>query len=223
MQKLIQTLVITVGLLEVHTLAANATTQEFDKKGVQFTTYDNDAAVTVKVMDRDTGQLIKECLLPCHIETGDVFKLNNIFTAPGRLPAALPLTLERDQFFLMQIDVGLPTKEEISGPDAKVKQLFRWAPFMPVKADRSGHCHVKFDVDSSGTPINIKATKCTERTFKKRSLESTKQWRYYPKIIDGQAVGQSDIGAKVNFRLTDADDGEVIPEYPCNHESHAKD
>jgi len=191
-------------------------------RGVYFHTYDKNIPITVKVTDRDTGEEIKTCELPCHIETGKNFKRNNTFSSPGRLSAGLPLTLEKDQLYLMEIDVRLPTKQDISGEDADVHLLYRWAPFMPAKAKRSGHCHVTYDVNAGGAPINIKAKTCTERTFKKASIESVELWRYYPMIIDGKPKGKKGITGKVVFHLM-VQDGDKLKSYPCTHESHDED
>ena len=89
--------------------------------------------------------------------------------------------------------------------------LVRIPPQMPPRAEKSGHCKVRFNVSPEGQPFDVQATYCTERMFESPSVRSVQKWKYNPKIQDGRPVGRTGVESKITFRLTD-ERGQLIPE-----------
>ena len=100
-------------------------------------------------------------------------------------------------------------KIQVSDRDAQ--PLVRIPPIMPPRAERSGHCRVRFDVSPEGAPFNVIATYCTQKLFERASIKSVQKWKYNPKIVDGRTVSRSGVESKITFRLQD-ERGRLIPE-----------
>jgi protein TonB len=100
---------------------------------------------------------------------------------------------------------------KIAVSDRDAQPLVRIPPIMPTRADKSGHCKVRFDVSPEGQPFNVVATYCTQRLFERASIKSVQKWKYNPKIVDGRSVARSGVESKITFRLTD-ERGKIIPE-----------
>ena len=100
-------------------------------------------------------------------------------------------------------------KIQVSDRDAQ--PLVRIPPIMPPRAERSGHCKVRFDVSPEGAPFNVVATYCSQKLFERSSIKSVQKWKYNPKIVDGRSVSRSGVESKITFRLTD-ERGKIIPE-----------
>ena len=100
-------------------------------------------------------------------------------------------------------------KIQVSDRDAQ--PLVRIPPIMPPRAEKSGHCLVKFDVSPDGAPFNVTTPYCTQSLFKRASIKSVERWKYNPKIVDGRSVSRSGVESKITFRLSD-ERGRLIPE-----------
>ena len=100
-------------------------------------------------------------------------------------------------------------KIQVSDRDAQ--PLVRIPPIMPPRAEKSGHCKVRFDVSPEGAPFNVVSTFCTQRLFERASIKSVQKWKYNPKIVDGRPTSRSGVETKITFRLAD-ERGNVIPE-----------
>ncbi len=87
----------------------------------------------------------------------------------------------------------------------------RVPPIMPLRAQRSGHCAVSFDVSVEGAPFNIQTPYCSDSIFKRATVKSVARWKYKAKIQNGQPVMRRNVRNKVIFRLLD-DRGNIIPE-----------
>ena len=100
---------------------------------------------------------------------------------------------------------------KIAVSDRDAQPLVRIPPIMPPRAEKSGHCRVKFDVSPEGAPFNVMTTFCTQRLFERATIKSVQRWKYNPKIVDGRAVARNGVENKVTYRLTD-ERGRIIPE-----------
>ena len=121
-----------------------------------------------------------------------------IATLPGDADVFEPKTLVIDAIPLIQSDTD-------------AQPLVRIPPQMPPRAEKSGHCKVRFNVSPEGQPFDVQATYCTESLFKSASVRSVQKWKYNPKIQDGRPVGRTGVESKISFRLTD-ERGNIIPE-----------
>ena len=100
---------------------------------------------------------------------------------------------------------------KIAVSDRDAQPLVRIPPIMPPRAEKSGHCRVKFDVSPEGAPFNVMTTFCTQRLFERATVKSVQKWKYNPKVVDGRAVARNGVENKVTYRLTD-ERGQIIPE-----------
>lgn len=100
---------------------------------------------------------------------------------------------------------------QITVSDRDAQPLVRIPPIMPPRAEKSGHCRVKFSVSPEGQPFDVVATYCTERLFERPTIRSVQKWKYNPKIQDGRPVGRVGVESKITFRLAD-ERGNIIPE-----------
>jgi len=100
---------------------------------------------------------------------------------------------------------------KIAVSDRDAQPLVRIPPIMPPRAEKSGHCKVKFDVSPQGQPFNVVATYCSSSVFKRASTKSVEKWKYNPKIVDGRSVSRAGVQSQITFQLTD-ERGNLIPE-----------
>ncbi len=100
---------------------------------------------------------------------------------------------------------------KIAVSDRDAQPLVRIPPIMPPRAEKSGHCRVRFDVSPEGQPFNVTATYCTQKLFERAATKSVQKWKYNPKIVDGRSVSRTGVESKITFRLTD-ERGKIIPE-----------
>jgi len=121
-----------------------------------------------------------------------------IASLEGAIPDFEPPKIDRQNF-----------KIQVSDRDAQ--PLVRIPPIMPPRAEKSGHCKVRFDVSPEGAPFNVTTTYCTQSLFKRASVKSVQKWKYNPKIVDGRSVARSGVESKITFRLTD-ERGRILPE-----------
>lgn len=99
----------------------------------------------------------------------------------------------------------------IAVSDRDAQPLVRIPPIMPPRAEKSGHCKVRFDVSPQGAPFNVVATYCSGSVFKRSSIKSVQKWKYNPKMLDGRAVSRKGVESQITFRLTD-ERGNILPE-----------
>lgn len=125
----------------------------------------------------------------------------SIATVAGAVPA----------FEKPQLDPG-SIKIVVSDRDAQ--PLVRMPGKVPDRALRdgkSGHCKMRFDVNTSGAPFNIDAYFCTHSMFERESVRATSKFKYRPKIVDGGPVEMRGVETKITYRVTD-ERGNILPE-----------
>ncbi len=121
-----------------------------------------------------------------------------IASLEGAVPEFEPPKIDRSQF-------------QITVSDRDAQPLVRIPPNMPPRAEKSGHCKVRFNVSPDGAPFDVVATYCTQSLFERPTIRSVQKWKYNPKIQDGRPVGRSGVESRITFQLSD-DRGNVIPE-----------
>jgi protein TonB len=95
--------------------------------------------------------------------------------------------------------------------DSEEQPLYRAEPIMPPRAERSGHCLMRFDVSADGAPYNITAASCSQSLFQKPSVKAVSKWKYKAKVVDGNRVARTGLTTLLSFNLTD-ERGNLIPE-----------
>ena len=95
--------------------------------------------------------------------------------------------------------------------DLDLTPIFRAAPIMPMRADRSGFCEMMFDVNANGTTYNVRVLNCSQNLFARASVKSVRKWKYRPQTIDGKTLPRADLRTTISFELTD-EQGRLIPQ-----------
>ena len=103
------------------------------------------------------------------------------------------------------------TSFKITVSDRDAQPLVRIPPIMPPRAEKSGHCNVRFDVSPEGQPFNVNIIFCSSSVFKRASTKSVAKWKYQPKIVSGLPVSRTGVETTITFKLTD-ERGRLIPE-----------
>ncbi len=163
----------------------------------------NPTVEDVKVIRRETKvQQVKKVITPPPppmIERQQAAKPTEaIASIEGAIPEFEAPKIDRQNF-------------KIAVSDRDAQPLVRIPPIMPPRAEKSGHCKVRFDVSPEGAPFNVQATYCTQSLFERASIKSVEKWKYNPKIVDGRAVARKGVESKISFRLAD-ERGNIIPE-----------
>ena len=104
-----------------------------------------------------------------------------------------------------------PTTFKVLVADGDPQPIFRGTPLMPARAERSGHCNVRFDVSAKGAPFNVQTIFCTQKIFERSTIKSVQKWKFKPRILNGHPVSMSGLKNRVTYRLTD-ERGQIIPE-----------
>ena len=107
-------------------------------------------------------------------------------------------------------DEGLPESGVDAAPLVRVPPIF---PPRFLQGDNSGHCHVAFDVDTTGQPINIDPIYCTDDILRKETIKAVGKWRYSPKVVAGEFVIREDVNSRITYDLRD-ECGRPLPEHP---------
>lgn len=121
-----------------------------------------------------------------------------IATAPTAIPTIVKPTLDPADFV-------------IAVTDRDAQPISRIEPNMPPRANKSGHCMMRFDVSTAGKPFNVMATYCSGDIFRRASIKAVQGWTYHPKIQNGQAIARKGVVTKMGFNLLD-ERGKPIPE-----------
>jgi len=99
----------------------------------------------------------------------------------------------------------------INAADSEETPLYRAEPIMPPRAERSGHCVMRFNVSAEGAPYDIQAQSCSQNMFARPSVKAVSQWKYRAKTVHGQRVARTGLSTRLTFQLSDAR-GQLIPE-----------
>ncbi|PHR94356.1 MAG: hypothetical protein COA69_01810 [Robiginitomaculum sp.] len=100
---------------------------------------------------------------------------------------------------------------KITVSDRDAQPLVRIPPIMPPRAEKSGHCTVRFSVSPEGQPYEVVVAYCSSSVFRRSSIKSVEKWKYQPKIVNGRSVARQGVETKITFNLSD-ERGNIIPE-----------
>ncbi len=193
---------VTVGLFVLMTVLISAEFEPQEKLAAASFEI-NPKVEDIKVIERETKvDKVQKVVTPPPPPMIERAQADKPTEAIASLEGAVP------DFEAPKIDRG---NFKIAVSDRDAQPLVRIPPIMPTRADKSGHCTVRFDVSPEGQPFNVEATYCTQSLFSRSSIKSVQKWKYNPKIVDGRSVARSGVESKITFRLTD-ERGRIIPE-----------
>lgn len=93
--------------------------------------------------------------------------------------------------------------DQVGGP------IVRVPPIMPIRATKSGHCDMVFDVNAEGVTYNIRATSCSQQVFLKASIKSVQKWKYRASISNGHSAGFKGVKTTITFILNDGQGNKI--------------
>ncbi len=96
-------------------------------------------------------------------------------------------------------------------PDRNAQPVLRITPPMPQRAEKSGHCKMRFNVNAQGAPYNVRAVYCSQSLFERNSIKATQKFKYRPKILNGVPMDMTGVETTILYKLADGN-GRVIPE-----------
>lgn len=193
---------VTVGLFVLMTVLISAEFEPQEKLAAASFEI-NPKVEDIKVIERETKvDKVQKVVTPPPPPMIERAQADKPTEAIASLEGAVP------DFEAPKIDRG---NFKIAVSDRDAQPLVRIPPIMPTRAEKSGHCTVRFDVSPEGQPFNVEATYCTQSLFSRSSIKSVQKWKYNPKIVDGRSVARSGVESKITFRLTD-ERGRIIPE-----------
>lgn len=97
--------------------------------------------------------------------------------------------------------VNVRIKERVSSLGRKA---IDWEPinFETRKDEIDGYVLFKFDIETDGTPANIKVIdEHPKGVFTKEALRAIKKWKFKPKIVDGEPIKQYGMKYRLDFVL----------------------
>jgi len=193
---------VTVALFVLMTVLISAEFEPQEKS--ETASFDiNPKVEDIKVIERETKvDKVEKVVTPPPPPMIERAQADKPTEAIASLEGAVP------DFEAPKIDRG---NFKIAVSDRDAQPLVRIPPIMPTRAEKSGHCKVRFDVSPEGQPFNVEATYCTQSLFSRSSIKSVQKWKYNPKVVDGRSVARSGVESKITFRLTD-ERGKIIPE-----------
>ena len=135
----------------------------------------NPTVEDIKVIKRETKvQKVKKVVTPPPpptIERQQAAKpQERIASLEGAIPEFEAPKIDKQNF-----------KIQVSDRDAQ--PLVKIPPIMPPRAEKSGHCLVRFDVSPEGAPFNVVATFCTQKLFERATIKSVQKWKYNPCLL----------------------------------------
>ena len=88
--------------------------------------------------------------------------------------------------------------------DGDSLSLFKPQPAYPLRAAErgiEGWCEVEFAVTARGTVADARILACSHQVFEQSALQAVAQWRYRPRVVNGQPVEQRGVQTRFVFEL----------------------
>lgn len=106
---------------------------------------------------------------------------------------------------IQQSTNSISTPSAELGQSQQVMPLHRVNPVYPRKALQrkiEGFVELSFDIDKSGKPKNIKIVDAKPgRIFNREALKALRNWKYQPRMVNGQALERLGQRVKLEFKL----------------------
>ncbi|EKO3467167.1 energy transducer TonB [Vibrio fluvialis] len=102
------------------------------------------------------------------------------------------------------IEISAPTFGDF-GVNQQALPLYRIEPSYPPRALKrgvEGYVVLKFTIDETGRPTDIEVVDANpRRMFEREAMHALRNWKYQPKLLDGNAVSQPGQTVKLEFKL----------------------
>lgn len=101
------------------------------------------------------------------------------------------------------ISPQVPMSDQVSSSQQALP-LYRVEPRYPDKARQrraDGYVIIQFNIDVHGSPVELEVIEAKpKRLFEREAIEALKQWKYQPKLEQGQAAVQIGKVVKLEFK-----------------------
>ncbi|MFW6412650.1 MAG: energy transducer TonB, partial [Oceanicaulis sp.] len=138
---------------------------------------------------------------------------------PAEDPLALLQSIDREDgcrlyaFSRLHPEVSWEGRESIQRADCRLPpkhlndvdaNLTRYEsptyPSRALRAGEEGYCALMFDVSPQGRTDNV-AIRCTDEVFETSVRRTVRQWRYEPRMVDGEPAWRYNVVTSFPFRL----------------------
>ncbi|CAH0539658.1 energy transducer TonB [Vibrio marisflavi] len=103
------------------------------------------------------------------------------------------------------ISINAPTLGGMGG-NQQALPIYREKPRYPMvalKRKLEGYVVLKFNIDKQGRPTDISVVEAKpKRIFDRNALLALRNWKYQPKIVDGNPVVQVGFVQKIDFKIS---------------------
>ncbi len=165
--------------------------EERETTRIQINQEIEDIEVTERDMTPDQVEQVEPPPPPPSIEKQVATQPNEAITnIGGQIPDFEQPDISRD-------DMNFTVSDRDAQPLVRVA-----VSYPPRAAERGteGNCRMTFDVNPQGAPYNIQAA-CTDSVFERTSIRTVEQWKYAPKVVDGQPVSRSGVQTTLTYQL----------------------
>lgn len=132
--------------------------------------------------------------------------------SPPELRPAVPQTPQNFSGTTIPVNFGtadpaiapMPVTPLATAADGDSLSLFRAQPAYPLRAAErgiEGWCEVEFAVTARGTVADARILACSHQVFESSSLQAVAQWRYRPRVVNGQPVEHRGVRTRFVFEL----------------------
>jgi len=92
----------------------------------------------------------------------------------------------------------------LSASDGEYLPFYKMQPNYPRRAIArgiEGYCTVSYTVTKSGSTRDLKVVDCSSKLFERASMQAAAEFKYKPRVINGEAVEVLNVKNKFNFKL----------------------
>jgi periplasmic protein TonB len=112
-------------------------------------------------------------------------------TTLGKLPDLQPQRVDKN-------DINFNVADRDEQPLVRIQNYPRRA----LERGSEGSCNATVDINPDGSTSNIRLS-CTDSVFESQARRDIENWKYQPKVVDGQQVGRRNIRAELVYQLAD--------------------
>ncbi len=103
-------------------------------------------------------------------------------------------------------DIDLHSGFSLSAGEGDYLPVVKIAPLYPRRAQSrgiEGQCTVQYTITREGTTrdVFVVESECSSRLFRAASIKAAQQFKYKPRIVDGQAIEVEGVRNRFNYKL----------------------
>ncbi len=141
-------------------------------------------------------------------------RITAIETDKVNIPKEQPIDssqVKKVKFERPEIDIKPADTMTVDKQAQPIQRVVAKVPNRALEAGLSGHCRMRFNVDTRGKPFNVVAYHCSHKMFEKNAIDATRKFKYLAKIKDGIPVDMIGVETKITYQVKD-ERGRILPE-----------